>query len=67
MSRLQWQERINVSPDLQHGDPCIKDTRVPVVMMVGSLAEDTTPAEIREEYPQIVDEDIFAALAYAAR
>ncbi len=66
MSRVQWQERIKVSPDLHHGDPCIKGTRVPVVMIVGSLADGMTTEEVREAYPQLVDEDIFAALAYAA-
>jgi uncharacterized protein (DUF433 family) len=33
---------------------------------VGSLADGMTPREIQEEYPQLTDEDIQAALAYAA-
>jgi len=35
-------------------------------MIVGSLADGMTPSEIRGEYPQLTDEDIQAALAYAA-
>ncbi len=66
MGRLRWQERIVVSPDLHHGDPCIKGTRIPVAMIVGSLADGMTPDEIREAYPQLTAEDIQAALAYAA-
>lgn len=66
MGRLRWQERIMVSPDLHHGDPCIKGTRIPVAMIVGSLADGMTPDEIREAYPQLTAEDIQAALAYAA-
>lgn len=66
MQRVQWQERIVIAPDLHHGDPCIKGTRIPVAMIVGSLADGMTPEEIQEHYPQLTREDIRAALAYAA-
>jgi uncharacterized protein (DUF433 family) len=66
MGRVAWQERIVIAPDLHHGDPCIKGTRIPVAMIVGSLADGMTMTEIREAYPQLADEDIRAALAYAA-
>jgi uncharacterized protein (DUF433 family) len=66
MERVAWQERIVITPDLHHGDPCIKGTRIPVAMIVGSLADGMTPAEIRKAYPQLTDEDIRAALACAA-
>jgi uncharacterized protein (DUF433 family) len=61
MGRVAWQERIVVAPDLHHGDPCIKGTRIPVAMIVGSLADGMTTAQIREAYPQLTDEDIRAA------
>ena len=35
-------------------------------MIIGSLADGLTNAEIRQAYPQLKDEDIRAALAYAA-
>ena len=66
MSRVRWQERIIIAPDLHHGDPCIKGTRIPVAMIVGSLADGMTRGEIQEAYPQLTMEDIQAALAYAA-
>jgi uncharacterized protein (DUF433 family) len=66
MGRIRWQERIEVAPDLHHGDPCIKGTRIPVAMIVGSLADGMTPEEIQDVYPQLIVEDIRAALAYAA-
>ncbi len=66
MGRMRWQERVVIVPDLHHGDPCIKGTRIPVAMIVGSLADGMTPEEIREAYPQLTAEDIQAALAYAA-
>jgi len=51
MERARWQGRVVIEPDLHHGDPCIKGTRVPVAMIVGSLADGMTPEEIREAYP----------------
>ncbi len=66
MSRIQWQDRVVIAPDIHHGDPCIKGTRIPVAVIVGSLADGMTPEEIREAYPQLTDEDIQTALAYAA-
>lgn len=66
MSRIRWQERVAVSEDLHHGDPCIKGTRIPVRTLIGSLADGMKPAEIFEEYPQLTENDLLAALAYAA-
>jgi len=66
MNRVRWQGRIVIAPDLHHGDPCIKGTRIPVAMIVGSLADGMTPEAIQEAYPQLTVEDIQAALACAA-
>jgi uncharacterized protein (DUF433 family) len=66
MKRVRWQERIVIAPDLHHGDPCIKGTRIPVAMIVGSLADGMTSGEVQDAYPQLTLEDIQAALAYAA-
>ena len=66
MLRVVWQDRIVIAPDLRHGVPCIKGTRIPVAMIVGSLADGMTPVEIRAAYPQLSEEDKRAALAYAA-
>jgi len=66
MGRVRWQERVVIAEDLHHGDPCIKGTRIPVAMIVASLADGMTSDEILEEYPQLTDLDIRAALAYAA-
>ncbi len=66
MTYARWQERIVVEPDLHHGDPCIKGTRIPVAMIMGSLADGMTAEQIKEAYPQLSLDDIRAALAYAA-
>lgn len=66
MSRVDWKERVIVDPDIHHGDPCIKGTRIPVSIIVGSVADKMRLEEVRAAYPQLSVEDIRAALAYAA-
>lgn len=64
--KRRWQDRIVVDPEIHHGDPCIKGTRIPVAMVVGSLADGMNFDDIRGAYPQLTNEDIYATLAYAA-
>jgi len=52
-------------PGLHHGEPCIKGTRIPVSVLVASLA-DMSVDDLLGEYPQLVREDIQAALLFAA-
>jgi uncharacterized protein (DUF433 family) len=66
MQRVEWRQRIVTDPEIHHGEPCIAGTRVPVRMIVGSLADGLTAEQIVAEYPQLAPEDIAAALAYAA-
>jgi uncharacterized protein (DUF433 family) len=66
MNHIDWRNHVEVSPDIHHGDPCIKGTRIPVTTIVGSLADGMTTEEIVNEYPQISEIDVQAALAYAA-
>jgi uncharacterized protein (DUF433 family) len=66
MQKISWVKHIVVDPDIHHGEPCIRGTRVPVAAVLGSLAQGFTPEEIMQEYPSITYEDIQACLAYAA-
>ena len=62
----EWQKRIRTDPTIHHGDPCISGTRVPVSVIVGSIADGDTWDTILASYPQLKQEDIQAALLYAA-
>ncbi len=66
MSRIRWQDHIVITKDLHHGDPCIKGTRIPVRVLIGSLADGMQSGEILGSYPQLSERDLQAALAYAA-
>jgi uncharacterized protein (DUF433 family) len=57
--------RITVDADVRFGKPVIRDTRVPVELVLAKLAGGMTAAEVATEY-QITLEDIQAVLSYAA-
>jgi uncharacterized protein (DUF433 family) len=63
---MNWRERIAIEPAIHHGDPCIKGTRVPVSVIVGSIADVDTAEQLLDAYPQITADDIKAALKFAA-
>ena len=66
MKEASWRERIIIDPGIHHGDPCIKGTRVPVSVIVGSIADGDSVAEVLGAYPQLTEEDVRAALHFAA-
>ena len=59
-------EHISVDPNICHGKPCIKGTRLLVSVILGVLAAGTSFDEILEEFPPITKADIQAAIQYAA-
>lgn len=58
--------RITVDEKVAFGKPVIKDTRVPVELVVGKLAGGMTAEQVMAEY-DLTREDILAALDYAAK
>lgn len=58
-------ERIEINPAIQGGKPVIRGTRVPVVAVLGELAEGMSAPDIAAEY-RIEMSDVTAAIAYAA-
>ena len=60
-----WTKHIALDPKILGGKPVIKGTRVPVQVIVGSLAGGMSIAEVGEQY-RLKPEQVQAALAYAA-
>lgn len=57
--------RIVLDPAIAHGRPTIQGTRLPVSIVVGSLAGGMTFEEVQREY-DITADDIRAALKFVA-
>ena len=65
MNDETWRQRIVCDPQLHHGEPCIRGTRIAVSVLVASLA-DLAMDELLVQYAQLTREDVQAALYYAA-
>ena len=63
---MNWQEYITVDPNICHGKPCIKGTRVMVSVILDNLAVGLSPADLVKSYPSVSQEAVQAAIAYAA-
>lgn len=58
-------DRITIEPGKMNGQPCIRGMRITVKRVLLELAT-SSREDLRRAYPDIDDEDIRQALAYAA-
>jgi uncharacterized protein (DUF433 family) len=63
---MRWQDLITVNPEVMHGAPCFRGTRIPVSVVLDNLAAGISQAELFDNYPTLPREAPVAALAYAA-
>ena len=61
-----WRERITIAPGKRGGRPCIRGMRITVYDVLSYLAAGMTVAEVPDDFPYLVAEDIQACLAFAA-
>ena len=61
-----WQERISINQSIRFGKPCIKGTRIALIDIFSWLSSDMTFEDILSDFPELTNEDLKAALSYAA-
>ena len=61
------ENRIEINPKIMAGKPVIKATRIPIYLIVKLVAQGQTFTQILEDYPQLTNDDIKAALDYAGK
>lgn len=59
-------KRITRDPKRMNGQACIRDLRLTVRRVVEAVATYPDRRDLRREYPELEEEDIREALAYAA-
>jgi uncharacterized protein (DUF433 family) len=59
-------DRITTDPARMNGEPCIRNVRLTVRRVLEALVIYPYRAELKREYPELEDEDIRQALAFAA-
>ena len=62
-----YQEHISVDHKVMLGKPVIKGTRITVELIIEKLSKGETIEDLLEAHPRLTIENIYAALAYAAK
>jgi uncharacterized protein (DUF433 family) len=63
---INWTSHIESNPAVLYGKPTIKNTRIPVDLILEKLANGDSNSDLLEAYPNLKSEDILACLAFAA-
>lgn len=67
MTDEQLLSRVRVDPNVCSGRPYIRGTRISVAVILDALSEGLTPQEVLDHYPDLVADDLRAAVNYACK
>lgn len=57
---------ISINPEVRFGKPCIAGTRITVGDVLEALASGESVVEIIENFPELTEEKVLAAISFAA-
>ena len=63
---VDYRQYISIDPNIRFGKPCVKGTRITVYDVLSWFASGLTIEEIREDFPELSENQIRACLSYAA-
>jgi uncharacterized protein (DUF433 family) len=63
---MDWKEYITSNPEILFGKPVIKNTRVPVDLILEKLGSGYSNEELLKAYPRLTLYDIQACLLFAS-
>ena len=66
MSDVDLSAIIETRPGVRSGKPCFEGTRIAVYDVLDYLASGMTPAEIVDDFPELTEEHVLAAIRFAA-
>ena len=61
-----WRFRISMEPGKRGGRPCIRGMRITVYDVLSYLAAGMSVADVLDDFPYLLPEDIQACFAFAA-
>jgi len=65
-TQQDYKDRITIEPGKRGGKPCIRRMRITVYDVLSWLAAGMSHAEIIDDFPELEEADILAALQFAA-
>jgi uncharacterized protein (DUF433 family) len=63
---MPTQDRIEINPKVMLGKPVIRGTRITVELILRKLGEGASHSELLEAYPNLTENDVQAAITFAA-
>ena len=63
---VDYKKYISIDPNIRFGKPHLTGTRISVYDVLSWFANGMTILEIRDDFPELTEEQIKACLAYAA-
>ena len=63
---VDYKDIITLEPGKRSGKPCIRGMRITVADILGWLASGKTVNQILSDFDELKENDIYAALSYAA-
>jgi uncharacterized protein (DUF433 family) len=63
---MTTKDRIEINPAIMLGKPVIRGTRIPVELVLRKLGEGATVKDLLDAHPNLKEDDIRAAMIYAA-
>jgi len=63
---VDYKEIITIEPGKRGGKPCIRGMRIKVGDILGWLASGMSTTDILDDFEELNEKDIYAALSYAA-
>lgn len=64
--RVNWRDHISIDPEICHGKPCFKGTRIMVYLVIEMLEDGAAVQEILEAYPSLTPDSVKAALCFSS-
>lgn len=61
-----YKDNMSIKQGIRSRQACIKDTRITVTDILSYLGSSMANAQILDDFPELSNDDILAALAYAA-
>lgn len=62
---MNWRDHIESDPQILHGKPCIKGTRIPAALILGYLAAGRDATAIQRDFPGVTTTEVAACLDFA--
>ena len=59
-------KRVMSDPKISGGEPCIRGTRIHIAVILDSLAEGLSPADIVHHFPPVTEHDVRGAVAHGS-